>query len=202
MKLKLTPRILRLAYRFIDVESLGESSVLDGRTIEYGFVISRLARLPVGKLLDVGCVARVNPVVSTMCELGWKVYGIDIRDYKYTHPNFKFIRGDITEQLLRDDFFDAIIAISTLEHIGIKGRYGIKKGEEGKDLFTVGEIRKYLKPGGTLIITLPYNEASKTTKLGRIYTPSMVDRLVKNWVIRSRRVQNGLILLDLVKGKE
>ena len=129
MKLKLAPWVLRLAYKLIDVESLGESSVLDGRTIEYGFALSHLVKLPVGTLLDVGCTARVNPVVSTMCELGWKVEGIDLRDYNYKHPNFTFLKVDINH-LSAVGQFDVVTAISTLEHIGIGGRYGIEKDPE------------------------------------------------------------------------
>ncbi len=203
MKLKLTPGILKLAYKFIDVESLGESSVLDGRTIEYGFAISKLARLPVGRLLDVGCVARVNPVVSTMCELGWKVDGIDIRDYKYSHPNFTFIKGDITENPpLDSSYYDTVTAISTFEHIGVRGRYGIRSND-GLGIFkAVAQIRKILNTNGVLIATLPIGSVFKDSQLGKEYTPSMVEQIFtrwENWTVRDLVHLNGLVLLCLVK---
>ncbi|MBU1173346.1 MAG: class I SAM-dependent methyltransferase [Proteobacteria bacterium] len=202
LKLKLTPGILKLAYKFIDVESLGESSVLDGRTTEYGFALSKLVRLPVGKLLDIGCVTRVNPIVSTMCELGWKVYGMDIRDYRYTHPNFKFVKGDITQKILEDNFFNAITAISTLEHIGVGGRYGIR-GEDGlAPTRAMANIKRLLKPGGTLVITLPYRKSPEESTMGRTYTPSMINKLLRYWNMSNIDIQNGLILLDLVEEKE
>ena len=52
-KLKLSPRVIKFAYRFFDVEASAEAAPPDGRIIEYSFVIQKLAQAPHGKVLDV-----------------------------------------------------------------------------------------------------------------------------------------------------
>jgi len=128
-KLKLSPGWLKFAYRFLDVEASAEAALPDGRMIEYSFVIGKLVSLAKGRLLDVGCVARLNLVPATIASLGWEVYGIDVRQFKFRFPNFHFVLGDITKTDFPDSFFDAVSAVSTLEHIGLKGRYGISEGD-------------------------------------------------------------------------
>ena len=54
-----------------------------------------------------------------------------------------------------DNYFDAISCISTLEHIGVAGRYGSDDDPEG-DAKTMHEIKRILKPGGILLTSLPY----------------------------------------------
>ena len=53
-----------------------------------------------------------------------------------------------------DENFDAVIAVSTIEHIGL-GAYG-DPFQEGADARVVKEIHRVLKPGGRLILTTPF----------------------------------------------
>lgn len=53
-----------------------------------------------------------------------------------------------------DENFDAVIAVSTIEHIGL-GAYG-DPVQEGADSKAIKEIHRVLKPGGRLILTTPY----------------------------------------------
>ena len=75
--------------------------------IEYSFVIGKLVSRDKGKVLDVGCVARLNPLPATLASIGWEVYGIDMRQFKFRFPNFHFVPGDITSTDFPDGFFDA-----------------------------------------------------------------------------------------------
>ena len=177
MKLKLAPWVLKLAYKVVDVESLGESSVYEGRTLEYGFAISKLAKLTPGKLLDIGCTARINPIPSTFCNLGWEVTGLDIRDYNYAHKNFIFKRESLFEQPTQANLaYDAITCISTLEHLGLR-RYGNELLNRLGDLEALAIISKILKPEGKLILTVPYTKGSiKITNLERIYGSEEIEK--------------------------
>jgi len=58
----------------------------------------------------------------------------------------------------RDEIFDQIICLSTIEHIGIPfHNYNIKESDELGDIRAISEIRRVLKKGGTVIATLCYN---------------------------------------------
>src|SRR4030042_6857696 len=119
MKIKLTDNIIKLAYKFIDVEASAKTAFVDERMIEYSFVLSRVLMntIKIMKILDVGCTAKINPIPATLCELGHKVFGIDKRQFGYRHPNFQFVDGDIICTGFPSEFFNCISAISVLEHI-------------------------------------------------------------------------------------
>jgi len=168
------------------VEASGEAAPPDGRMIEYSFAIGKLASLGKGKLLDVGCVARLNPVPATLASIGWEVYGIDMRQFKFRFPNFQFIRGDITGTDFPDNFFDAVSAVSTLEHIGLKGRYGVSQGDSGGDAKAVREIRRILRDSGRLLVTLPCQKEARQTALNRIYDRDSLAALFADWEIEER----------------
>ena len=185
-KLKLSPGWLRFAYRFLDVEASAEAALPDGRMIEYSFVIGKLVSLAKGRLLDVGCVARLNLVPATIASLGWEVYGIDMRPFKFRFPNFHFVLGDVTKTDFPDSFFDAVSAVSTLEHIGLEGRYGISKGDPEGDAKAVREIRRILGKGGRLLVTLPYGIEKRQTTLNRVYNQDSLKELFSNWEIKEK----------------
>ena len=181
-KLKLSPRIIKFAYRFLDVEASAETAPPDGRIIEYSFIIQKLAQAPRGKVLDVGCTARLNYLPAALASLGWQVWGIDLREFKFKHPNFRFISGSIWNTNFPDNFFDAVYAVSTIEHLGLSGRYGITKEDAEGDVRAVREIARILRPDGIFLCTVPYGKEARIIKpLQRVYDKSSLERLFRNW---------------------
>ncbi len=185
-KLKLSPSLLRVAYRFIDVEASGEAAPPDGRMIEYSFVIGKLASLEKGKVLDVGCTARLNFLPAALTSIGWEVYGVDIRQFKFRFPNFHFVLGDVTRTGFPDCFFDAVYAVSTLEHIGLSGRYGISTHDPEGDVKALREMRRILRAGGRLLVTLPYGKEKRQTTLNRVYSRDSLEDLFSKWEIKDK----------------
>lgn len=104
-------------------ESIGIPKDVNERSIEYSFVFMNLNPPPAK--LDVGCSGSELPMI--LATHGYNVYGIDIRDYHIKRPNFVFIKGDIMSTCFPDNFFDIVIAVLTIEHLRLPGRYGIKK---------------------------------------------------------------------------
>lgn len=96
------PKLLRMGYHFVDLDAEGSS--IDSRVFEYSFVISRLVKRQSGKVLDIGCTDSGNIVPLVLALLGWEVYGIDSREWKFEHPNFHFILGDIRNTPFSDNF--------------------------------------------------------------------------------------------------
>lgn len=179
IKLNLSKPLIRLMYKFVDVEFSGNVAIVDDRMIEYSYALSRVLQniKQNSKVLDVGCVARINVIPQTLCELGYSVTGIDVRNFLYKHPNFNFIQGNITT--LKDMKFDIVTLVSTLEHIGIKGRYGISDNDDHADYETIYSLWDNLSYEGTLILTVPFAEVGKQFGINRIYDDKRVDRLFK-----------------------
>jgi SAM-dependent methyltransferase len=186
-KLKLSPALIRFAYNFVDVEASGETALPSERIIEYSFIISKLAQAPKGKVLDVGCAARINILPATLALLGHEVWGIDIREFKFKWPDFHFHKKDITAGTsFSDGFFDYVIAVSTLEHLGLGGRYGISKDDLEADARTLKEIKRILKPTqtGVLLVTLPYGKRKIVRNSHKVYDKAWLRELFDDWRIK------------------
>jgi SAM-dependent methyltransferase len=183
-KLKIPGNLVESAYRFFDIESAGEAAKPDSRVIEYAFVMSKLAGMKPGKILDVGCAARGNYLPACLVMLGWEVWGIDRRIWQFEFPNFHFVRGDIRKTAFADDFFDCVYALSTLEHIGLAGRYGTERDDPHADIEARNEIARVLCQQGRFLITVPYGREYKVIKpLNRIYNRHKLNQLFDQWQI-------------------
>jgi SAM-dependent methyltransferase len=177
MKLKLSPALIKFAYKFFDVEASAETAVVDGRMLEYAYVIQKLISLPKGRVLDVGCTARMNYVPAVLTSLGWEVWGIDFREFKFKHPNFKLILEDIRHTSFSDNFFDAVYAVSTIEHIGLSGRYGLSKEDLDGDCQAIKEISRITRKDGVFLCTIPWGKAKIIKPLQRVYDKNDLERL-------------------------
>jgi SAM-dependent methyltransferase len=172
----------RIASWFVNLDTIEQGSI-NSRLIEYPFVLQKLIPRPPGKVLDVGCADGGNILAPTLAALGWQVYGIDIRIFNLTHPNFHFIRGDIRQTDFSSASFDYAYAVSTLEHIGLAGRYGITRDDADGDLKAVQEVRRILKPGGIFLLTLPYGKGGIVRPTERVYNSTMLSRLLEGWKV-------------------
>lgn len=195
-RIKLTPKLLSLAYRFVDLEASSEVAQPDGRFLEYGFVIQRLISVPPAKALDVGCTAKTNYLTPTLVLLGWEVYGIDLREFRFQHPNFHLVIGDIRATEFPDAFFDCVYAVSTIEHIGLSGRYGVDAHDPRGDARTVAEIARILRPEGKLLVTVPYGQREVQRPATRVYDKEALAALFANWKVETETYYT----LDLESG--
>lgn len=184
-KLKLSPKLIKFIRNFIDMEASPETALPSRRIIEYSFVIQRLNPAPAGRVLDIGCVARLNFLPACLASLGWEVYGIDLREFKFKWPNFHLICEDITKKTsFSDDFFDHVYAVSTLENIGMGGRYGVNEDDLQANVKTVNEVKRILKKDGTFLVTVSYGKRSITRHMHRIYDQVGLHDLFQNWKIQ------------------
>ena len=125
------------------------------RLVEYGWVLSNLGDAQ--RILDVGSTNSLLPI--QLAGMGYDVYSIDQRNYKeyhgLTHPNMKFIQGDIRSTMFPNNFFDLFIAVSTIEHIGTRD-YANPVIEEEGDVKAIREIARILKENGRFVFSVPY----------------------------------------------
>jgi SAM-dependent methyltransferase len=159
----------------------------DVRIFEYSFVLQRLLGLPKGKVLDVGCASGINFLAPTLATLGWQVYGIDGRKFRLNYPGFHFTLGEITCMPFPDNEFDVVYAVSTLEHMGPGGEggiYGVSNADA--DFKAVAEISRVLKPGGILLVTVPFGRPRVIKKWQRIYDEPRLLDLFNRWQIQQR----------------
>lgn len=157
---------------------------INERIIETPFVIQSLASLPKGSaVLDLGCTESALPLYCA--GLGYQVTGFDFREYPYRHPNLKFVSGDLTKLPFEKNSFDAVLAVSTIEHVGI-GFYDDPQEVEAADKKAIEEAQRVLKTGGLLTITVPFGR-STTSDHQRVYDLKALKDLLKAFKIEEIR---------------
>lgn len=169
------------------------------RYLEYPWAIDNLYPFS-GKILDIGCAGSMFPLILT--SLGYETYGIDIREYKPSNI-INFTKGDICNSPFKDGEFDVITAISSIEHIGLGGRYGSKNDENG-DYQAMKEIRRILKPYGKLLMTVPFSKRLKITKSHRVYNNDSLNRLLEGFnpeiiTVQSPEADYKIVLIKATK---
>jgi len=142
------------------------------RVIEYPFVFQNLDGVS-GPILDIGCCSSQFPIA--LASRGFEVVGIDLNPYPYRHPGFCAVRGDAMKFPFATGRFAAVLAVSVIEHIGI-GHYGDPSAIEG-DQAVASEIARVLRPGGRVLITVPFGVA-QTDDFQRVYDPPRLSELL------------------------
>lgn len=128
------------------------------RIIEIPFVHRHLPFPFTGRALDVGC--RESQMAFEMASLGFETWAIDIREAPVRFPGVRFTRGDIRSTPFENESFDVVVALSTIEHIGLIA-YENRDYDEAGDAHAFREIHRILKPTGKLLLTIPFGARGK-----------------------------------------
>jgi len=166
------------------------------RVVEIPFVLENINSQENSKILDFGCAR--SPLPLYLANKGYKVIGSDLRDYNLKHPNFKFIKGDFMKIDFSKQYFDVIISVSVLEHVGLE-KYGSNKFERG-DIKVMKKFKQLLTKNGKLIITVPYGK-EEFSYMMRIYNRDSLKRLLKGYKIEKEEYYYRKNYSDWVKVK-
>jgi len=117
------------------------------------------------RILDVG--GAESYLSKILSELGFDVTVIDINDYDYGKA--KFIKANLLDYEFPGEYFDIILAISTIEHVGLPC-YGQDKIVLDGDKIVADKIYRWLKKDGLAVITVPYGIPHHPPTFERVYT--------------------------------
>lgn len=172
---------------------------------EMGYVITRLCRMDCRTVLDLGSGRSAIPSYIAMqtknviaAELDHTALQIQHKlSNQQQHLALHVTAANFLRLPFADDTFDAITIISTIEHVPGDG-----------DIYTVKELNRVLKPGGTLLITVPVshlaNEQNTTHSIGYVYHECIENgagflRLYNPEWIQKRLIEpSGLKLTELI----
>jgi SAM-dependent methyltransferase len=142
---------------------LGFGPRLDERVVEYPWSISRLRDLP-GRIFDAGSVFNCPLALDhpDLRDRSILIYTL-LADWITLRPNVSYVFGDLRETIFRDEVFDVIVCISTIEHVGMQQNFKARalphfRGtpEQQSHHAVIREFHRLLRPGGHLLLTVPY----------------------------------------------
>ncbi len=160
--------------RFAMIGGKPAMTFCSSRIVEVPFVHRNLPYPFHGRVLDVGY--RESQIIYELASLGFETWGIDIRPPLPEFPSVKYIKGDVRTYSLPQGYFDIVIGLSTIEHIGMRA-YGDPGSDTEGDRHAMRAMRDALSPHGQLILTVPFGKRG-ATKWYRVYDHAALQSLL------------------------
>ena len=158
---------------------------LDDRIIEYPWLFDRLPAEP-GLLLDAGSVLNHRFLLVRPKLAAKRVFISTLAPEIASHTELGvgYVYEDLRQSCFRDGYFDWVVSLSTIEHIGMDNTL-LYTGDETKRehdqdayLVAVREFRRMLKAGGRLYLSMPFGRA-RSYGWFQIFDAAMVDRVLE-----------------------
>lgn len=165
----------------------GYGDRLDERIVEYPWFFSRLPAGP-GALLDAGSILNYEFLLKHPRLDSKRVFVSTLAPEAecFWGRGVSYVFEDLRQTCYRDGFFDWVVSLSTIEHIGMDNTMlytaDASKRESDRQAYlqAVSEFARVLKPGGTLYLSVPFG-ARKDHGWFQIFDAPMVDRLIETF---------------------
>jgi SAM-dependent methyltransferase len=151
-------------------------NILGERNVEWTFLSVEMQNGP-GEAIEFGCEQGFMSLLAA--QKGFHVIANDLQEQTFTwhHPNVEFRQGDFLQLDLPRNHFDLAINCSSVEHVGIAGRYGIELNQDEGDIEVMKRLADILKPGGLLLMTAPCGRDAIMAPWHRVYGAKRLPRL-------------------------
>ena len=150
-----------LLERFRRAEALpeGYGVGIDERTVEYPWAFSRLP-LGAGRVLDAGGTLNYAFLVAHPLIRAKTIHILTLvpEGHCQCSQGVSHIYADLRSVPISSGYYDVVLCISTLEHIGMDNTlfHGQVEDAPSDYVAAVREMRRLLRPGGILLLTVPY----------------------------------------------
>lgn len=138
------------------------------RDVEWSYIAAQLPRGP-GEALDFGCGG--GNLTLMAAQSGFHVTALDLAPHFFfwNHDGVSVVKGDLLSLDLPENYFDVIINCSSIEHVGLVGRYGVAEKRDDGDLNAMKRMRELMKPGAIMLLTIPCGRDAVFAPLHRVY---------------------------------
>lgn len=156
------------------------------RDVEFSFIAGALPGGP-GEALDFGCGPGFLSFVAA--QRGYQVLALDLQEQQFSwhDPAVKFHRGDVLTASLPENHFHVILNCSTVEHVGLTGRYGVSSEQVDGDLNAMSRLCALLRPGGYMLMTIPCGRDAVFAPLHRVYGQVRLPQLLRGFDLQAEK---------------
>jgi hypothetical protein len=144
---------------------LGFGFRLDARVVEIPWVLTHLDQHS-RVILDAGSSLNYDFVLTTPQLAGKKLTIVTLAPESQCHWELgvSYVFDDLRKLCFRDEYFDNVACISTIEHVGMdNSMYAgtskvAQRGQSNEFILAVKELGRVIKSGGALYCTFPFGE--------------------------------------------
>lgn len=155
-------------------------SICGERAVEWSFISAHMPSGP-GEALDFG--PEYSHLGLIAVRRGFKVTALDLeaRFPLWEHADLGRVEGDILKIQLPRHKFSLVINCSSIEHVGLAGRYGTVEERPDGDLDAMAKMRQAMIPGAVMLLTTPVGRDAVFRPLHRVYGTARLPRLLKGF---------------------
>lgn len=136
---------------------------IDERIVEYPWLLSRIPEEP-GRLLDAGSALNFETLIAhpKLADKKMTIINLNPEPNCFWKRSVSYAFEDIRALPFLFDTFDLVTCISTLEHVGMDNTSKYTNDSAYNEmrpddyLSAIAELRRVLKPRGTLYLTVPF----------------------------------------------
>ena len=160
---------------------------LDERIVEYPWFYHLLPEGS-GRLLDAGSALNHWPILMApkIREKSTFISTLAPESFSAWQSRISYVYEDLRETCFRDDYFDHVACISTLEHVGMDntmlytGDFSKNEDDRKAYLSCLLQFHRVLRSGGTLYLTMPFGTHVNHGWF-QIFDAPMVDSLIETF---------------------
>lgn len=160
---------------------------IDERVVEYPWLFSCLKEDSI-VMLDAGSALNYDFLLDNSKLSTKKLFisTLSPENQAFWRKGISYVYEDLRKTCFREEFFDCIACISTLEHIGLDNTFiyskdrAFKESDELGYLLLVDVLHSLLKEGGTVYFTFPYGRKKNYTWL-QVFDDLSLDMIIKRF---------------------
>jgi SAM-dependent methyltransferase len=175
-----------VGYRLISLSShldaSGGRTLVGERDVEWAWTLAHVHRGP-GRVLDFGSGNGMLALGASFAGNHAVAVDLEHEQYLFRGHEIEYVQGDFNTLDFDRQSFDQILNCSSIEHVGLAGRYGSPDAPDG-DLDAMAKMAELLKPGGDMVLSIPVGVDATYSPWHRIYGEQRLPRLLDRWNVR------------------